>query len=102
MTRAVPMDQPLSEEDREYLHARGLHARVEQLDEMFPPGEGVEVAEETEEKPDYTKSEWTLSKLQGEVARINDEYEVDPPLSDAGTKAEIIARLDEWWSKPSE
>lgn len=99
MTRQVPRDQPLSEEDRAYLHARGLHGVVEQMDQDYPADAEVEAEEE---KPDYTTSTWTLAKLQGEVARINDEYEVDPPLSDAGTKAEIAARLDEWWAKPSE
>lgn len=100
MTRQVPFDRPLSEEDREYLHARGLHGRVEQMDQDFPTDGGD--AEEQEVMPDYTKSDWTLAKLQAEVARINAEYEVDPPLSDAGTKAEITARLTEWWEKPAE
>jgi hypothetical protein len=99
MTRQVARDKPLSPEDREYLHARGLHAVVEQMDEDFP-ADAEEDAEET--MPDYTTSGWTLAKLQAEVARVNEVYDVDPPLSDEGTKAEITARLTEWWSKPAE
>lgn len=102
MTREVPMDQPLSDSDREYLHARGLHARVEQLDEMFPAEDvAVEDAgEDAEPRPDWESM--TKDQLVAEVARVNREYEVSPPLADAGTKAEVLARLTEWWDKPSE
>lgn len=95
MTRQVDFTQPLSDSDREYLHARGLHARVAQMDEDFP----AEDAGDVEAMPNYSTSEWTLVKLQAEVARLNQEYAIEPPLSDAGTKAEIIARLTEWWGK---
>lgn len=99
MTRQIPRDQSLTEEDRAYLHARGLHAEVERLDNEYPSA-GSEADEEstTETMPDYTATGWTLAKLQAEVGRLNAEYNAN--LTDDGTKAEIIERLTEWWNRP--
>lgn len=94
MTRQVPLDRPLSDEDREYLHARGQHARVEQMDADFPASED----DSTEERPNWEGM--TLAALEAEVARVNTEY--DAGLEASGKKAELVARLAEWWDKPSE
>lgn len=103
MTRQVDFTQPLSDADREYLHARGLHARVEQMDEDFPPPDvsGDEDVEAPESSGD-TRPDWesmTKDQLLAEVDRVNSEYEVDPPLAKDGTKADVLARLAEWWDK---
>lgn len=101
MSRQIPFDRPLSDEDREYLHMRGEHARVAQLDEQFPPegeDEAEAEAEADEEMPTY--SVWKLVELQAEVARVNAEY--DAGLEPTGTKAELVDRLTAWWSAPED
>lgn len=95
MTRQVPMDQPLSDEDRAYLHARGLHARVEQMDADFPPDGDVE--EEGETRPDWEGM--TVDQLKAEIDRVNTTYEPDPPLSKDGKKDELRDRLAKWWDE---
>lgn len=107
MSRQVPFDRPLSDEDREYLHARGLHARVEQMDADFPPDGEESAAEVTgdedtgdtggEPRPDWESM--TKDQLLAEIDRVNSEYEVDPPLAKDGTKSDVLARLTEWWDK---
>jgi hypothetical protein len=92
MSRQIDFTKPLSEKDREYLHMRGEHARVEQMDQDFPP----EGTDEEAVRPNWESMK--LAELQAEVARVNTEYGRD--LSDAGTKAELTARLDEWWNEP--
>jgi hypothetical protein len=94
MTRQVDFDKPLSDEDRAYLHARGQHARVEQIDADFPPGVDEGSAEP---RPDWESM--TKEQLLTEVDRVNTEYAVDPPLSKDGTKADVLARLIDWWEK---
>jgi hypothetical protein len=98
MSRVVPRDKPLSDEDRAYLHARGEHTVVEAIDAANP----VQDAEDDglEEKPNW--SAMTKDQLVAEVARVNAEFAVDPALADTGTKAEIVARLDEWWNTPDD
>jgi hypothetical protein len=92
MSRAIPFDRPLTPEDRDYLHMRGEHARVAQLDEQFPPLD----SEEDEEMPAY--STWKLAELQAEIARVNAEF--DAGLEPSGTKAELADRLAVWWNTP--
>jgi hypothetical protein len=77
MSREVPMDQPLSDEDREYLHARGQHQTVEMLDERFPADDAEE------EGDDY--DEWTVDELKSALA--------ERQLPTTGKKPELVERL---------
>lgn len=99
MTKQVPADKPLSPEDRAYLHARGEHALVDQIDERFgtdtPDQEKLPVNPESppEEVPDdYDR--WTVQELQDELGNRS--------LSKAGKKEDLIARLREDNKKPVE
>lgn len=94
MSRAVPIDQPLSERDREYLLARGQSARVEMIDvrtsEEEPQDDSVVPAVTPSKAPlvpedDY--DQWTVEDLREELG--------DRQLSKDGRKAELIARLRE-------
>jgi hypothetical protein len=104
MTRFVPVDKPLSDEDREYLHARGEHDRVTYIDEMhsksddptlsvFDSGDDVE--------PDRNYDEWTVPEIDDEI-RVRNEATGRPNdrrLSTGGKKEEKVARLrqDDSW-----
>jgi hypothetical protein len=50
-----------------------------------------------EPRPDWESM--TKEQLLTEVDRVNTEYAVDPPLSKDGTKADVLARLIDWWEK---
>lgn len=63
MSRQIDLTRALSDEDRAYLEMRGDHARVEQMDRDFPPGE--ELDEEDEEVEDY--AEWNKAELVTEL-----------------------------------
>lgn len=93
MSRVIDRSKPLSDEDREYLHNRGEHALVEAIDAQHAAAADEDDAEE---KPNW--GAMTKDQLVAEVARVNAEFAVDPPLADTGTKAEILARLEEWWA----
>lgn len=103
MSRMVPRDRPLSDDDREYLHNRGEHSTVIAIDQAFPP-EDPELAAEAaatevvEEKPNW--SVMTKAQLEAEVARVNAEFELETPLEATGTKQEIVDRLETWWATP--
>lgn len=88
MSRTVPYDRPLSDEDRAYLEMRGEHARVEQLDRDYPPSE-VEIEdlddEEDGDVEDY--STWNKAELVAEAK----ERELDHN----GTAEVLRARLME-------
>ncbi len=43
MSRQIPDDRPLTDEDRQYLHARSLGWRIAQIDALFPPTGEVKV-----------------------------------------------------------
>lgn len=90
MSRQVPMDQPLSKEDREYLHARGEHARVAQLDEQFPPEDGV--ADDGQEEPDRNYDQWTMAELEDEVKERN-EAGANISLPPKHKKEHLVAAL---------
>jgi SAP domain len=79
MSRQIPMDKPLSAEDREYLHARGEHQRVEQMDETF----GVE--EEEEDLDQVPLEDWTVDELKAELLRLG--------LPTTGKKPELVERV---------
>lgn len=101
MTRLVPVDRPLSDEDREYLHARGEHDRVEYIDAQHgkagdaAQGEDLFVSED-----DKPYEEWTVAELQGEIdARNADGRADDKKLNRNGNKAQLADRLraDDVW-----
>jgi hypothetical protein len=82
MSRDVPMDRALSEEDRTYLHARGQHQTVDMLDERF----GV-LDEDTEVAVDTDYENWTVQDLKDELK--------DRQLPVSGKQEELAARLRE-------
>jgi hypothetical protein len=86
MARNIPMDEPLTREDRKYLSDRGREDLIARLDEE----NGVD-EDEAEEAPDYTL--WGKADLLAEVDKRNQQ---DPTLqmSASGTKAELAARLE--------
>jgi len=101
MTRQVPVDKPLSDEDREYLHARGYHDTVEMIDanhgKAGDENAGVDLFED-DEKP---YEEWTKTELDEEIKVRNSApgRPADKRLAGSGTNAEKAARLradDEW------
>jgi hypothetical protein len=83
MSRDVPMDRALSDEDRTYLHARGQHQTVEMLDERF----GTADDGDNEVVVDTDYEEWTVKDLQDELK------ERGLPVS--GKQSELAARLHE-------
>jgi hypothetical protein len=82
MSRDVPMDRALSEEDRTYLHARGQHQTVDMLDERF----GV-LDDDTEVAVDTDYENWTVQDLKDELK--------DRQLPVSGKQEELAARLRE-------
>jgi len=78
MTRQIPMDRPLSDEDRAYMLMRGDDSRVAYLDAQFPadaedsePDDGG--ADSGAELPDdYNK--WPKKELEAEVAARNEKF----------------------------
>lgn len=67
MSRQIDFSQPLSDEDREYLHMRGEHARVEQMDRDFPPVDDEDDEDEADEVEDYAT--WKKAELVAEATR---------------------------------
>lgn len=91
MSRQVDLTAPLSEDDRNYLHSRGLHTTVERVDAEH----GTEVPSEGdgEEEP-LNYNEWTVQELQDEIRDRNMNRPVDNQLSVAGKKPDLVARLE--------
>jgi len=93
MTRQVPSDKRLSDEDRAYLHMRGEHDRVKQMDERFPEKSDDDDEEVVDDGPEEDEEEaedygtWTVQELDTELKRRQ--------LSVAGTKPEKVARLEQ-------
>lgn len=97
MTRQIPMDQPLSEEDRAYLLMRGEDARVKYLDEQYPDAEDEPDDAEGEEAPalpdDYAR--WPKAELEAEVKGRNDQgagIEVVPTGAGGKVKVEDLVK----------
>jgi hypothetical protein len=86
MSQQVPMDKPLSDQDREYLLSRGSDQVVAMLDERFgaESSEPVHI-EDGEDVLPY--KDWTADDLRAELA--------DRKLKATGTKPEMAARLEE-------
>lgn len=86
MTRQVPVDAPLSDEDREYLHARGMHSTVEMLDNRFG-SEDVDALGDDVADDDPMYESWLKAELEAELAKRR--------LSTSGTNDQKAARLRE-------
>lgn len=92
MTRQVPRDRPLSDEDREYLHSRGYHDQVDAIDQDFPGGDTPsEVTDQSfvdDDEPDEVVDdydEWTGAELETELRKRGLPY--------SGNNDARIARL---------
>lgn len=134
MSRVVPNDRSLSDEDRRYLLERGQESQISYLDQQFPPDPDALARFEAElrgELPEAFTGDTALKdSLQARVAQleayITDELGEDLPpapgeevseedtrpytewlaselsdeaasrgLSKSGSKAELVARLEE-------
>lgn len=103
MTRQVPVDEPLSDSDREYLHARGEHDRVEYIDSLHGKADDAAAGENVfeDEEDDRPYEEWTKAELDAEIKVRNDApgRPADNKLATSGTNADKVARLraDDAW-----
>ena len=97
MSRNIPHDEPLSDEDRAYLAMRGEDARIRMMDQRFPAQPEAEAAQEDETKdeeteaPDY--SAMTVTALKAEISKRNQDREPQDQMRVSGTNDELIARL---------
>jgi hypothetical protein len=93
MSRDIPQDQPLSEEDRQYLLDRGSWGTdlIKRIDENFPAEEPVALEDEDGGDGEADYSEWTKAQLVEEVDRRNELG--GPQLSRTGTVSELRDRL---------
>lgn len=82
MSREIPADRPLSDDDREYLLQRGQTGTIELIDRAYPP------AEEGGQEPLPPYEEWKLADLQTEATARG--------LAKSGTIAELAERLYKW------
>src|SRR5215207_190009 len=115
MSRQIPTDKPLSDEDRAYLAMRGDEARIAWFDQVHPPAdeapadedevEAEAVAdvdaeddeeddedEEADDDPDYES--WAVADLKSEIESRNRKLG-DNPMSVTGVKADLAKRLRE-------
>lgn len=92
MSKQIPNDRRLTEEERAYLLMRGEDSRVKAQDDRYPePGEEEELEEEELEGDTY--DQWTVADLQGEIrTRVESGAEITPSSS---KKADLIAALRE-------
>jgi hypothetical protein len=103
MTRQVPVDKPLSDSDREYLHARGEHDRVEYIDNMHGKAGDAAAGENVfeDEEDDRPYEEWTAAELDAEIDVRNNApgRSADKRLAKSGKVADKAARLrsDDAW-----
>lgn len=102
MSRNIPFDMPLSDEDREYLLARGRNDLVARVDEEFPPLVGEEYEpvpaepEDEEDGPDLEEfgggddqidyGSMNVAELKAELAARG--------LATDGKKPALIERLE--------
>lgn len=107
MSRKIPQDRPLSEEDRAYLLMRGEDARVKWFDATFPAGNEEEEpelddSEEEDEDEELTDGyeDWNVSRLQARIKELNDEGAEISPAS--GRKDDLITALREYDALPDE
>lgn len=104
----IPMDKPLSDEDRAYLLMRGEDAKVAWFDQNRPaePEEDSTGAEEesadveSEEEPADNYEEWNVTDLQNRIKALNEEGAEITPASTR--KADLIAALREYDALPDD
>jgi hypothetical protein len=112
MSRQIPTDKPLNDEDRAYLLMRGDEARVNWFDTTYPAdAEEADAAdqdaeEDEEETPDLDDEEdddevddpgyeeWSIADLKAEIEDRNKKAG-DSPMSVTGVKADLAKRLRE-------
>lgn len=101
MARKIDLDKPLSKKDRAWLEDWGKHDQIAAHDAQFDPqpepkddldepdGEDVPFEDGDPDGPgtDRPYVEWTNDELRDELG--------DRELSKSGSKAELIARLEE-------
>ncbi len=101
MTRFVPVDKPLSDADREYLHARGEHDRVEYIDGLHGKADDAAQGDDLLAGDDRPYEEWTVSELQSEIdARNSEDGRPDnKKINRNGNKGQLADRLraDDVW-----
>lgn len=96
MTRQVPVDKPLSDEDRTYLHARGEHALVERIDNDHGKADGAAEGDDLfDVDDDRPYDEWTKAELDAEIQVRNAApgRPADKQLAKGGTIADKAERL---------
>lgn len=85
MSRQIPRDRALTDEERTYLLMRGEDSRIATQDQQFPPDDEVEDVE----GDNY--EEWTVAELQAEIkTRVEAGSEITPASS---KKADLVAAL---------
>jgi hypothetical protein len=94
MTRQIPTDKPLSDDDRAYLLMRGQEDRVDWFDQTYPDGET-----DDEEGDDYDS--WKVDELKAEVVRLNEDEDAGI-TPDSNRKDDLIAALREYNARPEE
>lgn len=87
MSRQIPRDRPLTDDERAYLRMRGEDSRIVTQDQQFPPVQ--ETDEDLEEGDEY--DQWTVADLQAEIKSRNDDGAEIVPASQK--KADLIAAL---------
>lgn len=103
MTRQVPVDKPLSDADRNYLHARGEHALVERIDADHGKSDGAAAGDNLfeDEEDDRPYEDWTAAELDAELDVRNNApgRPADKKLAKSGKVADKAARLrsDDAW-----
>lgn len=91
MSRDVPRNKPLSDEDRAYLLVHGDEDILRSIDAQYPPGSDVESEEDGDDDAPY--EEWTVADLQAEIDDRNKDRAAEQKMSRAGKKDELVARL---------
>jgi hypothetical protein len=108
MSRTIPEDQPLSDEDRAYLHERGRDWQIEVIDRFFPPETEPVLPEAPEHQiPNGTADPNEVPKTSvGPVGDEDDpdEVELDEDIDDyvkgIANKELVIEELDKLDPKP--
>lgn len=102
MSRQIPMDKPLSEEDRAYLLMRGEDGKVAWFDQNHPAVTDAEEEETDEEDQEVEDGydEMTVPALQARIAELNAEGAEITPASNK--KADLITALRDYDALPDE
>ena len=109
MSRIIPMDQALTDEDRRYLRDRGAfgQATEERLDAMYPPDPEDMAAFEVEERKraaagsgvalsptDQTSLIEENARLKAQLAALEGDSAPAAPNYDGWSKADLEAEVD--------